>query len=301
MLFPRVTKGVLKIIPDDDLNDVLFQCIKHPEGLSEEQLLAQLSPGQRMVYLTFLIEGEVGNGGFNQYFFNKNGEFEEETIAAYELIGATDYADCTRQAFEQFRQVKQIIEEADKRSTQAKTFEEGWNAFVDTSEETGFEHFDNMFEVHGGSRWNKLVKLRAKYIRAHVQEFVEPGEEPWEKHYKKFKSKEVVAAYNKVIWNVPSSGNAMEQSLLVKAVVNPMIQAHIADGELAAAEFGFRRLLQAMPDLMFAHEPERTDVLEGWANLLQLMGNEPLAVWVRSQLQMERISLKDRLKAKGLL
>jgi hypothetical protein len=34
---------------------------------------------------------EVNNGGFNQYYFNTQGVYEEATFQAYELLGAKDY------------------------------------------------------------------------------------------------------------------------------------------------------------------------------------------------------------------
>jgi hypothetical protein len=47
-----------------------------------------LNPHQRVVYYIEILETEINNGGFNQYFFNSYGNFAHETIAALSEIKA---------------------------------------------------------------------------------------------------------------------------------------------------------------------------------------------------------------------
>jgi hypothetical protein len=59
-----------------------------------------LSPGERAVLLTNEMTGEVGNGGFGQYFDNTGYQRAHEAIRAFALIGATKNAEFLRRAME---------------------------------------------------------------------------------------------------------------------------------------------------------------------------------------------------------
>ncbi len=49
-----------------------------------------------------ILEEEVNNGGFDQYFFNSSGEYAHETLKAYEKIGAKKTADIIYRAIKLF-------------------------------------------------------------------------------------------------------------------------------------------------------------------------------------------------------
>lgn len=51
-------------------------------------------------YLTVLVDNQVYNGGFDQYFVNGYGQFAIETIQALQEIGAIRKADLLRKAYE---------------------------------------------------------------------------------------------------------------------------------------------------------------------------------------------------------
>jgi hypothetical protein len=48
------------------------------------------------------LEGEVNNGGFDQYFYNSGGDNTAEVIQALELIGAVRMADTVNRAAAKF-------------------------------------------------------------------------------------------------------------------------------------------------------------------------------------------------------
>ena len=50
------------------------------------------------MYLTWVVEGEVNNGGFNQYYYNTDGQFASEAVEAFEYFGATQHAALMREA-----------------------------------------------------------------------------------------------------------------------------------------------------------------------------------------------------------
>jgi len=59
-----------------------------------------LRPGERIFALASGLDGEVCNGGFDQYFFNGGTAFVYETATALESIGSTRTAQLVRQAIE---------------------------------------------------------------------------------------------------------------------------------------------------------------------------------------------------------
>lgn len=72
------------------------------EGLSEEILkdsdawynyASNLPKAQQVVYTVVLLNWQVENGGFHQYFFNSYGQFAYLTIDNLKLIGAINRAD----------------------------------------------------------------------------------------------------------------------------------------------------------------------------------------------------------------
>jgi hypothetical protein len=63
---------------------------------------ASLSRAERQYFAVGLLEGEVYNGGFHQYFFNSSGDSYLYAIEGLEAIGAL-------QALQLLRKAKQIV------------------------------------------------------------------------------------------------------------------------------------------------------------------------------------------------
>jgi hypothetical protein len=64
----------------------------------EAEIVGDLPPGIRATYLTWIVEAEVNNGGFNQYYFNTDGRFASEAVDAFEYFGATQHASLMKEA-----------------------------------------------------------------------------------------------------------------------------------------------------------------------------------------------------------
>lgn len=61
-----------------------------------------LNEYEKNVLFIEMLEGEVNNGGFDQYFFNSSGEFAHETLNALESINAPKMAELLNQAINIF-------------------------------------------------------------------------------------------------------------------------------------------------------------------------------------------------------
>lgn len=57
-----------------------------------------LTPTERIVLTVEAMEREVGNGGFNQFFFNSSNEYAHELVATLREIGIPDIADIAERA-----------------------------------------------------------------------------------------------------------------------------------------------------------------------------------------------------------
>jgi Domain of unknown function (DUF4375) len=84
----------IKSAADKDVDQQIMDCIEY--RLSElsydtNRLLNNLSPAAGYLYLTWLVEGEVNNGGFNQYFWNGYGDYANEAVKAFEYFGAVEH------------------------------------------------------------------------------------------------------------------------------------------------------------------------------------------------------------------
>jgi hypothetical protein len=68
----------------------------------EYEMFAAATRGQRAVYALWIVDGEVNNGGFEQFFFNSSGSVMDEAIDGAELIGASANARILEEAAEVF-------------------------------------------------------------------------------------------------------------------------------------------------------------------------------------------------------
>jgi len=63
----------------------------------------KLNEHERVIFITQILEGEVNNGGFSQFFYNSSGDFSNEIVDAFTKIGATKTVKICRKALSVFR------------------------------------------------------------------------------------------------------------------------------------------------------------------------------------------------------
>lgn len=90
----------LRSIPDDKLEQAIMDYIFHKlrTGSGEEATLKSLSPGLRAFWHTRIVEMEVNNGGFNQYYWNTDGRYSSDAVEAFEFFSANGHAALMRKA-----------------------------------------------------------------------------------------------------------------------------------------------------------------------------------------------------------
>jgi Domain of unknown function (DUF4375) len=119
-----------------------------------------LTKGQRMLWATMVVEGEVNNGGFNQYFFNTGGETLADAIRGFETFGSTEHAKLAREAAELYRKDRERIAQARAEGT--------LDAFSESYESEPYAALD--------SRFFELASPpgRLAYVKSHAREFCVP-------------------------------------------------------------------------------------------------------------------------------
>ena len=124
-------------------------------------ILGRLSPGQRMVYFTFLVDIEVPNGGFNQYFWNASGQFAFEVVEGYGLIGARRYVEIMKAAIAQF-----LAEQPEM----ARFYQQGTlQAFSESYRSTKLGDVDRCY--FDAEREEPIDQIRAAFIRRYPGQF----------------------------------------------------------------------------------------------------------------------------------
>ncbi len=64
----------------------------------EHEIVKQLSPALQAIYLSYLLEVEVTNGGFEQYFWNYSENYVGDTIKGLNMMGAYKHAQILEKA-----------------------------------------------------------------------------------------------------------------------------------------------------------------------------------------------------------
>lgn len=64
--------------------------------------IEKLNSSQRLLIIVENLEGEVNNGGFDQFYFNSSGNHANETVDALKKIGAFNTAKLVKMANDEF-------------------------------------------------------------------------------------------------------------------------------------------------------------------------------------------------------
>ena len=64
--------------------------------------MEKLNPSQRILVIVETLEGEINNGGFDQFYFNSSGDYANETVDALIMLGALNTAEMVRKANAEF-------------------------------------------------------------------------------------------------------------------------------------------------------------------------------------------------------
>ena len=75
----------------------VFQAIHSRMGRGDDwSVFNRLTPLERAIYATRVIEGQIDNGGWYAVFYNNTDHWVDPAIQGYELLGLPEYAEHLR-------------------------------------------------------------------------------------------------------------------------------------------------------------------------------------------------------------
>jgi hypothetical protein len=123
--------------------------------------IQKLTIGQQLFWSTWIIEGEVYNGRFNQFYFNSSEQYAKMAENGFKIIDAKKYSDLTSRANKIYNKNKERLAEFDNRTIEG---------FSESYKENPLNNLDSEFYSLG--EIEKISELRIKYIREHKNEFI---------------------------------------------------------------------------------------------------------------------------------
>ena len=163
-IYKTLTADIISKIKDEELEQTIFDNIStnmESDSREEREIVKALTPGQRAIYVTWIIEGEVNNGGFNQFYFNSSGQFADMGEDAFKQIGANMFADLVRQANEIYSEIKDDLEQFNDGTTES---------FSESYDDNPLNDLDDKF--YKLYEEEPLSQMKIKFIRNNVKEFV---------------------------------------------------------------------------------------------------------------------------------
>jgi outer membrane murein-binding lipoprotein Lpp len=145
----------LRSIPDDKLEQAIADYViyKLDGDFTHANMRHALSEGNLAFWLTWIVDGDVNNGGFNQYYWNNGDEHNPDAVAAFELFGAAQHAALMRQA--------NALRERERAAISEYQAQNALDAFSESYEITELGPLDNQYyELEEDLYALRIAKIR---------------------------------------------------------------------------------------------------------------------------------------------
>lgn len=162
----KLTSELIDTSSNADLSYTVFDdLLERLPSDSEDEYKTVLSwnKSRQAIYMINLLEAEVNNGGFNQFYYNPSGMFYKQLPAKLKMIGATLHAALTEEANALYEKEKEAITKE-----QDGTIE----GFSKSYKNNPLDKYDDKF--YKLDKKENLADLQADYIRKHKSDFLEP-------------------------------------------------------------------------------------------------------------------------------
>ena len=117
-----------------------------------------LSEAERIFYITQILEMEVNNGGFSQFFYNSSGDFSNELVGAFTAIGANTTASICQKAIDAFG--RDIPVDRDERQEMLDELEsDELDEILEECDNAFFAYEDDLNELN----YNFVVKNKEQF------------------------------------------------------------------------------------------------------------------------------------------
>jgi hypothetical protein len=164
-IYKILTEEIINSTSDDNLLQVVFDNLseKLPDDFEKEyQTVISWNKSRQAVYMIWVLDAEVNNGGFNQYYFNSSGKFYKHLPEALRLVGARPYAELVEKANQTFENEKGKITRH-----QDGTIEGFSKSYEDNPLNNFDNEFGNLYETED------LNQILIPFIRNNIPEFTD--------------------------------------------------------------------------------------------------------------------------------
>lgn len=117
--YPVLTPEIAAAIDNDDLVQAIVDHVADVrlknvdrDSADAKRIVAALPPAMRVAVTTDIMDSEIGNGGFIQYFYNGTGRYADLAVEDLRRIGAADFADVLAKALAVYAVEKKMIDKA---------------------------------------------------------------------------------------------------------------------------------------------------------------------------------------------
>lgn len=153
-----LTLESIKSLDDIELNTSIFEDI---DSKIEKGSNNAIHPAQTAFFAMRLVENEVNNGGFNQFYFNKNPMIAELAIEGFKIYGAPKFSELIKESFKIFNSIKDDL----------KKYNDGTaESFSKSYDNNPLNNLDKKFQDL--YKEENLEKISAKFIRTHPEAFL---------------------------------------------------------------------------------------------------------------------------------
>ncbi len=165
VIHKKLTEQIIDTTSDDNLIQVVFENLSERQPIDYEkeyETVMGWNKSRQVIYMIWMLEAEVNNGGYNQFYYNSAGQFYRHLPNALKLIGANKFADLTQRANNTF----------DKENPKITQHQDGTlEGFSKSYNDNPLNKFDD--EFYGLYKTENLQQLQIEFIRKHKSEFID--------------------------------------------------------------------------------------------------------------------------------
>jgi hypothetical protein len=160
-----LTSRIIDSTSDDELLQVVFDNLseKLPADYEKEyETVLGWNKSRQAIYMVWILEGEVNNGGYNQFYFNSGGQFRKYIPDALRRVNAIKTANLTLAANDTYDEQNDKI---------TKHHDGTLEGFFKSYEDNPLSGFDEQF--YALNKIENLQKLQVYFIRKHKSDFID--------------------------------------------------------------------------------------------------------------------------------
>lgn len=139
-IYTHLTPEILSNIPDDLVEQAVVDYVVekiYVDNMKSVEAFNDLPVGSQNLWITWLVEGEVNNGGFNQFYFNSSAKHAAAAPKAFRFFGADQHAILMDEVILARAKEAQVMQKYKDRNT--------LQAFSESYQETNLGPYDDRF------------------------------------------------------------------------------------------------------------------------------------------------------------